>query len=259
MIQKNNPLLLKNETKKIVEKYIEDKSILNKIRFIPQSAGLILLVQNVCKTIENGFRILEVKADEFDSGVSRKTIEGLTISNILMPFDSFCVKFKKESGEESIIFINNKRDSVIFSKEFENTILSCKIEKDDKSIKESLKGYTQEAIDMILDSISTTMYFTAFKNEKKRVQTTKIPNKNIATKKFAKTISIIKLNGVFYSNRKAEEISRRESNDKAWIVKGHWRSQPIGSREETEHKIIWIDCFWKGSGKEQISKIYKLN
>lgn len=256
MLNKNNPFLLKNDTNRIFEEVIKNRKILDKIRFFPKSNGLVLLIESLINIVENGFTILEVKRDEFDSNISRKTIESMQIDKIQMPFKSFAIKFKN-NNKESFIFVDNKEDSVIFSKEDSDGNLSCRIKKDESSIKENFLDFKEESIDMILDSISVIMYFTAFKNEKARVEPTKIPNKNGATKQISKTVSIIKINSSFYSNNRSKDANK--ISDKSWIVKGHWRNQPIGSKDNVEYKTIWIDSYWKGDGKEQINKIYKLN
>lgn len=256
MLNKNNPFILKNDTNKIFEEVIKNRKVLEKIRLFPESNGLVLLIESMINVIENGFTILEVKRDEFDSNVSRKTIESMQINKIQMPFKSFAIKFKN-NNTESFIFINNKEDSVIFSKEDSDGILSCGIRKDESFIKESFLDFKQESIDMILDSISVIMYFTAFKNEKTRVETAKILNKNGITKNVSKTVSIIKLNSSLYLNNKSKNTNK--ISDKSWIVKGHWRNQPVGSKDNIEYRTIWIDSYWKGDGKEQINKIYKLN
>ncbi|MEA2019655.1 MAG: hypothetical protein U9N59_14535 [Campylobacterota bacterium] len=42
-----------------------------------------------------------------------------------------------------------------------------------------------------------------------------------------------------------------------FLVRGHWRKQPIGKKENNLYKTIWIKPFWKGDG-EIVGKRYKL-
>lgn len=254
MIQKNNPFLLGKDILSVLEAYIKNPKVIEKVRLVPDSKGLILLMENINRVIKNGFTILEVNKEEFDSNISRKTIEKMLISNINMPFDSFSIKFNNE-GKESFIFVQNNKDKVIFSRELENGILSCELKKDYNEIIETLKVYNEDSINMILDSLSVIMYFTAFKNEKNRVQISKILNKSNSTRKIAKTISIIKLNTNIYEN--AQDNILDSHSNKTWIVKGHWRNQWYGKEEI--HKLKWIDSYWKGDSKEQMQKIYKVN
>jgi hypothetical protein len=45
------------------------------------------------------------------------------------------------------------------------------------------------------------------------------------------------------------QVSQKERKIKnMFIVSGHYRKQPIGSREEVEYKTIWIEPFLKGEG-----------
>ena len=43
-----------------------------------------------------------------------------------------------------------------------------------------------------------------------------------------------------------------------FLVRGHWRKQPIGKKEENKHKIKWIKPFWKGEG-DLLGKTYKVS
>ena len=51
---------------------------------------------------------------------------------------------------------------------------------------------------------------------------------------------------------------KRGPSDKTWIVKGHFRRQPYGRRENPSYKQIWIDAMWKDKGAKVLEKTYKV-
>ena len=254
MIEKNNPFSLKKDETIILSSVLKNKKVLNKMFIIPESRGICLMIENICKIIENGHIILETKEEDFNSTVSRSTIEKLFIKDILMPFNHFAIKFKGKEID-SCIFIWNKENEVIFSKSSSHGVLSCSLRKDECIIKDTLDEYSKSSGSIILDALSVIMYFTAFERDKNRVAIRKVENKNRDSKKIAKTMSIISLNSAIYSNLSYYEA--KSISDKSWIVKGHWRNQHY-SKEDT-HKLKWIDCYWKGQSKEIMQKIYKIN
>ncbi len=48
----------------------------------------------------------------------------------------------------------------------------------------------------------------------------------------------------------------RSVSTKTWIVRGHWRNQYYSKLDE--HHTKWIDPYFKGSGKDEAQKIYKI-
>jgi len=54
--------------------------------------------------------------------------------------------------------------------------------------------------------------------------------------------------------RENEKVSESKRNGgKPFLVRGHWRNQPYGSRENPEYKLKWIEPYWKNltPGKEK--------
>ena len=50
-------------------------------------------------------------------------------------------------------------------------------------------------------------------------------------------------------NEKASESKR--NGGKPFLVRGHWRNQPYGSRENPEYKLKWIEPYWKNLAPEK--------
>lgn len=115
---------------------------------------------------------------------------------------------------------------------------------------------------------SILLYLTSFWNdENKRIVQTydydnllKRKNKKINSKKFAikkaNAENIIYLNHKKSNQKKSLYQNKINNSNKFFIVRGHWRKQPIGKKNRPETKIIWIEPYWKGEGDIQ-AKTYK--
>ncbi len=57
---------------------------------------------------------------------------------------------------------------------------------------------------------------------------------------------------------KGENRNKNSNARHTHIVRGHWRSQPYGKREESKTRPTWIAPFWKGEAKDAVTKIVKI-
>lgn len=72
--------------------------------------------------------------------------------------------------------------------------------------------------------------------------------------KRAKALHYIKLEG---SLNNSTGTNNGTKQTKMTLVKGHWRRQPYGTKEEKLHKVIWIKPFWKNLDEEKENVVHE--
>jgi len=211
----------------------------------------------------NGFSIISAKSEKWDSEISRKTLENLLIKDIKFPFDAVAIEI-----EMGTVFFSKSPKFIILSLPFKDgnrltmsiplTVLGQKI----SDIGKELSGgsSSQGIQDVFYSVISILLYTSFFKKQTERVS----PEKIIVSKGSKKKgiprhqMNVISLrqseDASIYATAR-EEI--RTKSTKSWIVRGHWRNQFY--KKESNYKPKWIDPYWKGSGKDVISKTYRIS
>jgi hypothetical protein len=215
----------------------------------------------------NGHTLIKIKDEEWESDITKKTLEKLMLQDLKLPFKNGSIVYKDKTiffaymSEETInkkydTYVKNKRNGIelfyIFYKEgkYANYITL----ESDKNI---FFNVTDEYKDIISVVISTLLYTAMYTNDKERVKT-----KNIVSGKSNK-LNIPKHNinqiNLFQKINNGCIISREGANwksEKRWLVRGHIRNQFYKSTGE--YKLIFIDPYWKGDGVEEVRKVYNV-
>jgi len=218
---------------------------------------------------ENGNILIDAKSIDWDSPVSRKTIEEMRISDLPLPYGAGAIALKDYN------FLYNKFEDGFHFVSLGNGFLNYGIIpfSDKRTIGEFLKDgnfpFTRDAdekeIDGFFQMVSALMYVTTFRKEKNLMNIKRIKPKKKRDKKsripYAPT-TLIELKQPEYSIENPQNTGKRkgpiERKTKAWLVKGHWRKQYYPS--EGKHKLKWINPYWKGDPefKDKFSKTIKL-
>ena len=230
--------------------------------------------------VADGHVLINVIGDDWYNDISEKTFMSMRLQDIMLPYKSAWInlgdefisysimskeKFIKEldaistnTNRSSIspnlitinlndYLLNINTDSTI--DEFINTNLIYSNDKEDLEAVKKIKKYLTKFLSIML-------YISAFKADKKRVSEKLIKSGKSKKGKVKKhTINTIKLYQI-ETNTKSKDGSNGWTSNKKWLVRGHWRRQYY--RATGEHKPKWIDPFWKGSGSEEVKKIYEV-
>jgi hypothetical protein len=238
--------------------YMEHRSEFNMatIGFGEQAMGMrihCMVMELIQKT---GHVLIDISGEEWESKVTEKTIGSMTPSNIMFPF---------KAG--AIVDTNNQRKTMFFGVDDERLMLSFEVEVDgeqgissltiglDKTFDEFAREYPRYSSEMFR-FVAVMMYIATFKKDKKRVNQKKL-NKVKASKR--KNSPSHRVNFVYVRQVKGSGYGNGgtgKKSDKSWLVRGHWRNQWYPSIEK--NKPLWVDPYWKGSGKEEVEKIYKI-
>ena len=225
--------------------------------------GLRVHMGVVDAVVNNGHVLIDVENDEWESDISKKTISSLKVKDIKFPFLAGAIMDKNSLGGVVFFSVSNDYVSISFQVVYpveggkdSRGILSQRIPMD-STVGEAVKDFG-EHVDKTYMIISILMYISAFKKEKNRVKEN-ITNKLKASKRRA--LPSHKIHTVMVrqptSSRIGDMAGGGAKSSMSWIVKGHWRNQWYSKLEE--HKPKWVDSYFKGKGKEEISKVYKVS
>jgi len=230
--------------------------------------------------VADGHVLINVIGDDWYNDISEKTFMSMRLQDIMLPYKSAWINLGNEFISYSIMskekfieglnaisantdhesissnlitinlngtLLNINTDSTI--DEFVSTRLTYDNDEDSlKSIKKIKEYFTK--------FLSIMLYISAFKNDKKRVNEKLIKgDKNKKGKVKKHIINTIKLYQI-ETNGGGKDGGNGWTSNKKWLVRGHWRRQYY--RTTGEHKPKWIDPFWKGSGSEEVKKIYEV-
>jgi len=216
---------------------------------------------------DSGCNLFKIESSHWDEDSSRKSISTLQTKDFKLPFDTCAIDISgaKWAGVFTLALIS------FFKKDTPLSQLIIRFENKQEewhafyipitgTIEEGLLAVncTEEQKSMVYKILSIMMYAAAFRGEKNRFEERKIKARR------SKSLPSYKINEVRliqpeYSGKgRSKSNSKNKVQDAYYIVKGHWRSQPYGKREEKKHKTIWIAPFWKGEERELITKVYKV-
>jgi len=221
---------------------------------------------------EEGHTLIKISKNEWSSDITKSTLEKLKIEDLKLPFDSGAIQI-----DDDVIYFayvskeRQHKEKMLDSVHKEEVIRDVfKISYFDKTtmityyliigVNETISDVTiaDEIItDLTITTLSALLYIASFKDDTERVSIKKIIGKKSGKLKIPKHVTnIIKLTQVAksYDGRSTDE--NKQKSDKRWIVRGHWRNQFYKTTDS--YKLKWIDPYWKGSGSEEINKVYKL-
>ncbi len=219
-----------------------------------QFDGLNVHMHTMDAIAKNGHVLIDVENSDWESEISEKTISSLRPRDIHFPFLAGAIKDKK--SEEGVVFFRITDSFFYISFSIDDGLLAHKIRMDETFKEGILELETHRTVAYRVASV--LMYIAAFKREKSRVKEN-TTNKLKASKK--RSVPSHRIHTVFVrqpkTSREGVSHSGHSKSNMSWIVKGHWRNQWYASIEG--HKPKWIDPYFKGKGKEEISKIYKVS
>ena len=222
-----------------------------------EAKGLEYHMRTMHSIAKGGHILIDIENSEWESEISKKTISSMKLKDIHLPFVSGAIVDKKT--DDGIIFFCRTKDSFNVSytitQEGNTGLLYQSIYNEDM-LGERIETYPDHKNEMYR-TLSVLMYISAFKREKSRVKEN-TTNKLKASKK--RSIPSHRIHTVFVRQPKCYRDGGSAGGGKSnmsWVVKGHWRNQWYSKAKE--HKAKWIDMHFKGKGKEEISKVYKVS
>lgn len=267
-LKKDREEIIKEERKKRIEyeekikefKEQQEQELLKKIE--NRKNGQIVENIDIQKISKDEPIIIEAYLDDFDSKRSRFTLSVMTANNIHLTFYNGIIKLLNEDESYEEIFFKTSGNILTFinQKYFKNisiNITSNEILNDILNRQTSSKIYA----DMILNCLSIIHYINTFYNEKEKIEVIIENAKTFKTNLEDVTNSQELKTSIVYLNRIKKQQSFRTIKIKkgkrkiegVFLIRGHWRRQKYLSGV----KLIWIEPFWKGIGKEK-QRIYKI-
>lgn len=217
---------------------------------------------------------INLQFEDFDLG-----IHGIYVAKSDTLFEMTAISDIKSLGFLRMDFPISDTDAMLTELVSKHSIIHCNTHEELKRYAghpdedEMLKKATGINFDLTSIShlvFSSLLYLNTFWAQKERVEekfeykkltkNIKKNNNNRNPKKLA--VKLANAENLIYLKLKESETTSIKSQNQGRVlrnltlVRGHWRKQPVGPREEKKHKIIWIQPFWKGEGTIQ-GKTYK--
>lgn len=237
----------------------EEEELLKKIE--ARKNGLLLDEDTNKKPSKSEPIIIEAYLDDFNSSRSRFVMAVMTANNINLSFHHGLIKLINEDENFEEIYFSSSGDILTFSNEKYlkdisiNTLSNEKL--NDILLKQTNNKYF---IDNILNCLSIIHYINTFYNEKEKVE---VSFENIESIKINDKINAEnqKNKGIIYLSKSLNRNRIRTIKIKkgkrqiegTFLIRGHWRRQKYLEGV----KLIWIEPFWKGVGKDK-KRVYKI-
>jgi len=214
---------------------------------------------------ENGCNFFKIESEHWDESKSRKTIEKFQVSDFRLPFDTCAIDITGASwaGKYTLALISTYDDGngdkqLIIRLENDNEDWFCYFIPYVETFKLglSLVSLTEEDKDVAYKILSIMMYAAAFKREKNRFVEREVKARRSPRLPSYKINEVRLIQPEYFITGKRG--GKGSSHTQFYRVKGHWRAQPVGKRDENKIKTIWIKPFWKGKGREAAIKTYKV-
>jgi len=250
------------------------------VPYLPNNDSTALITKAIItrQIMSEGHTLIKVKGEDWKSDITEKTLSKMKLKDFKFSFNSGTIivgeteihfaHIPKETAIKDLttnpdIFIakdgqkiedmTSVLDIVVTTKST-NTTWFIQIEENDYLFE---KISDSDYKNLITITMSVLFYAATFKNNSERVKSKKVTGKKNSKLKIPK--HVINNINLFQTINNSNENDRNGTNwksDKRWIVRGHLRNQYYKSTNE--HKLKWIDPYWKGSGKDEVEKVYNI-
>ncbi len=228
-------------------------------KFGDQAIGMELHILTMDHIAKGGNIVIDIEGEDWESDISAKTLSGMRPTDIKFPFTSGAIMDKKINSGFILFSIIKGFMNFSFEIMLDDGSLGVQTQRINMADKiEDAVEFFSIGTDEIYRSISVLMYIAAFRREKSRVIEGRTQKLKASKKRSIPThrIHTILVRQPKISREGAHHGGHSKSN-MSWIVKGHWRNQWYS--KEGVHKLKWLDSYFKGKGKEEISKVYKVS
>ena len=255
------------DLKKLEKMAIEDYSILTGKITIDIKENLL---NNLKNTDTSNIQLSDIKNLPFESfKIDAKFFENISDIFVVYKDNKLYVDFSnigKEKVSIQMVWDKDKDNNKIIIPQY--TMSSLFYHKEISHISNETQLVAENAFENIVsillylinsnkdkDTIIKTMNYDDYKlKQSDKLSKHKVKNKlnkknNVITLQYGKSVK--------YINSVSNSIKWK--NNKRFLVRGHFRKQPIGKRDGGEYRIIWIQPFFKGSKNDTtFNKVYKV-
>lgn len=211
----------------------------------------------------HGHVLIKADKEEWSSSQSRKTLSQMDLSNFNFPFTAGTIVIGDDYFSFSAINTNKEQPTTLNITTAVEGGSKFMFVSGGKPLNKAFDEYNigEEVRDVLYDVMSILLYIASFTGTSEVAS--KITPRNNGSKKRnipKHTVNVINLKPkVIGTNLRGTKKENGSKSDKCWIVRGFWRNQSYKNEEgERYNKPKWISPFWKGSGKEQVERVYKI-
>lgn len=206
----------------------------------------------VANDIKNaGHILIDVKKEEWSSKTSERTISMIDLGHFNFPFTSGTInidgKYVSYSYKDEKLMISHDSNGGIFLIEVDAG----------RPIGEEIQrigGISESNVSLIYEVLSILLYIATFYT-KAKVRSETVPRSQGSKRKSIPKHNVVLLKLIVSINgKKSKGIG--EKSTVSWIVRGHWRNQWYA--KDGVNKPIFVNPYWKGDGKKQVEKVYKI-
>lgn len=242
----------KDEAQKLIVDKITGGDLMKRIMFESHGNAFFNALDIEGEIIKHGHILINVDKNDWNSDISEKTLESLDISFFNFPFPAGTVKI-----DNLLVNFSAKKDFLIVS--FHDAQGEYSLELSDGDIiGEVMSHWAEENREIMFSVLSILLYISTYKKDKRRVSNKEGEKSQGSNKKSIPKHKIHHIALKQYTTNTRNSIGGGGKSNKTWLVRGHWRNVAYGKREEGLRKPVWVDAFWKGSGKEMVQKTYKI-
>lgn len=204
--------------------------------------------------------IIEAYLADFNSSRSRFVMAVLTANNINLAFYNGLIKLINEDNSFDEVYFSTNGSILRFSSKKHPKDISIDTSSFEKLNDILLKQSNNRTfIDTVLNCLSVLHYINTFYNEREKIEisfedinTIKI-NNNDEDNERIKSIVYLSKSQNKKSIRTIKIKKGKRQIEGTFLIRGHWRRQKYLDGA----KLIWIEPFWKGIGKEK-QRVYKI-